>query len=103
MSNTIHSGNETAQKKDQSVLESLYELWLIQDPAYDEQVQQLQDRMAECMGGMCLAEADRLSDVVTDLCIAYSRKGFLDGVKLGGLLIREILLGKWGFCFGTGQ
>ena len=75
-------------------MENLIELWINRDPAYDETVRQLQDRLAGCMEGMSLAETDRLSDVVTDLCIAYSRKGFPDGARLGGLLIREILLEK---------
>ena len=78
----------------ESVLESLYELWISQDPAYDDHVRGLQDRLDEWMGKMSMAEADRLNNVIVDLCIAYSRKGFLDGARMGGLLIREILLGK---------
>jgi len=90
----MHSGNEAAQKNDQSILESLYELWIDQDPAYDENVRQLYGKLGEWVNKMSTQEADRMTGIIVDLCIAYSRKGFLDGARLGGLLIQEILLGK---------
>jgi len=77
-----------------SVLESLYELWIDQDPACDENVRQLYGKLGEWVNKMSVAEADRMTGIIVDLCIAYSRKGFLDGARLGGLLIQEILLGK---------
>lgn len=74
------------------VLESLFELWINQDPAYDEHIQQLFKKLEAWTEHLCLAEKDQLSGMVTDFCIAYSRKAFLDGVRLGGLLLQEILL-----------
>ena len=63
-----------------SVLESLYELWINQDPAYDENVRQLYGKLEEWTVHMTREENDRLTNIMVDLCIAYSRKGFLDGV-----------------------
>ena len=77
-----------------SVLESLYELWIDQDPAYDEHVRQLYGKLGEWVEQMSTKEADRFTGVIVDLCIAYARRGFLDGTRLGGLLIYEVLLGK---------
>ena len=76
------------------ILESLFDLWINQDPAYDEHIQQLYEKLEDWTKHMCLAERDRLTGMVADFCIAYSRKGFLDGVRMGGLLIQEILLEK---------
>ena len=80
------SGEET-----ESVLETLFELWIDQDPAYDENVQQMYEKLGEWTERMSIAESDRLTGIVVDLCIAYARKGYLDGAKTAGLLIREIL------------
>ena len=74
-----------------SVLERLYELWINQDPVYDAQVQQLYEKLGEWMENMEVSEADRMTGVIVQLCTAYSRKGFLDGAKLAGHLMREIL------------
>lgn len=78
----------------ESILESLYELWINQDPAYDEHVRQLYGQLGEWVDKMSTREADRMTGIIVDLCIAYSRKGFLDGARLGGLLVQELLLGK---------
>ncbi len=75
----------------ESVLESLYELWINQDPAYDETVRRLYGELGEWMDHMSREENDRLTGVIVDLCVAYSRKGFLDGARMGGRLIQEIL------------
>lgn len=88
------SGNKTAQENHQSVLESLYELWIDQDPAYDERVRQLYGELGVWVEKMDISEADRLTGIITGLCVAYSRKGFMDGARMAGILIREILLGK---------
>ena len=75
-------------------MENLIELWINRDPAYDETVRQLYGKLGEWVNKMSTEEADRMTGIIADLCIAYSRKGFLDGARLGGLLIREILLEK---------
>ena len=87
MMNELRNGNE-----ENSILESLYELWIDQDPACDESVQQLYEELGEWTEHMSLNESDRLTGIVVDLCIAYSRKGFLDGAKTAGALILQILL-----------
>lgn len=96
----MHSGNETLHEKGQPILESLYELWINQDPAYDEQVRQLYGKLGEWVNKMNTQEADRMTGISVDLCIAYSRKGGLDGARLGGLLIRELLLELRFKCWG---
>ena len=76
------------------VLESLYELWINQDPACDENVRELYGKLGEWIDKMSAQEADRMTGIVVELCIAYSKKGFLDGARVGGLLVQEILMGK---------
>ena len=87
-------GSETTLESNLSILEYLYELWINQDPACDEHVRQLYGMLELWMGGMSTAEAEELNHVIVDLCVAYARKGFLDGARLGGQLIQEILLSK---------
>ena len=77
-----------------SVLESLYELWINEDPAYDENVRQLFGKLGEWADRMGREESDRLTGAIVDLCVAYSRKGFLDGARMAGRLIHEIMLEK---------
>ena len=90
----MQSGNEIGKENCQSILESLYELWLDRDPAWDENVRQLYEKLGEWVEPMTVEEADRLVGLIAELCTAYSRKGFLDGAKMSGLLLREILLEK---------
>ena len=86
--------NEIGKMGEGPVLESLYELWINEDPAYDENVRQLFGRLGEWADRMGREESDRLTGVIVDLCVAYSRKGFLDGARMGGRLIHEIMLEK---------
>ena len=90
----MRSENERLQENRQSVLEALYELWIDRDPAYDEQVKQLYEKLGEWIENMDMPEADRFTGVIAELCIAYSRRAFLDGARMTGLLLREILLEK---------
>jgi len=91
MGSFMHRGNKREGENDLPILESLYELWINEDPACDEHVWQLFRKLREWTGEMSIEEADRMNGIIVDLCIAYSRKGFLDGIRLGGLLIHEIL------------
>lgn len=86
--------NEIEKGGERSVLESLYELWIDEDPAYDENIRQLFGKLGEWADRMGREESDRVTGIVVDLCMAYSRKGFLDGAKLGGRLVQELLRGK---------
>ena len=90
----MHNGNETAWGNNQSVLESLYELWINQDTACDDNVRELFEKLREWTDHMCFEERDRLTSVVVDLCAVYARKGFLDGARMSRHLLREILLEK---------
>lgn len=80
----MHSGNETLHEKGQPILESLYERWINQDPAYDEQVRQLYGKLGEWVNKMNTQEADRMTGISVDLCIAYSRRGGVGRGKAGG-------------------
>lgn len=78
----------------ESMLETLYELWINRDPVYDEEVRELYRQLEECMAGLTEVEIDRIGDIIADLCLAYSKGAFLDGAKMGGALIHEILFEK---------
>lgn len=84
--------DERGQK---SVLESLYELWINQDPVHnDENVRQLFGELREWTECMSFEESDRLTCIVVELCIAYSRGAFLNGARMAGTLMLEILTEK---------
>ena len=87
-------GNKKTEGNFESILESLYELWIDQDPVCDESVRELYRQMGKVMSQLSLEESDRLNNIIADLCVAYSRGAFLDGAKLAGALIRELLLEK---------
>jgi len=84
--------NERTQENSQPVLESLFELWIDKDPAYDGGVRQLFGQLGEWLDQMRMEESDRITGIVVELCIAYARKGFLDGARMAGHLIREMML-----------
>ena len=90
----MSSRNEKTQGNKQSVLESLYELWIDRDPVYDESVRELYRQIGERTAQTSLTENDQLSNIVADLCIAYSRGAFLDGARMAGTLMLEILTEK---------
>ena len=90
----MHSENKFGQENNLPILESLYELWINQDPACDENVRELYGKLGKWIDKMSDQEADRMTGIVVELCIAYSKKGFLDGARVGGLLVQEILMGK---------
>lgn len=89
MMNELRNGNE-----ENSILESLFELWIDQNPAYDEKVRQLYEELGEWMNHMSLEDSERLTGIIAELCVAYSHTAFLDGAKIAGQLMQEILKGN---------
>ena len=81
--------DERGQK---SVLESLYELCINQDPVHnDKNVRQLFVELRERTACMSLEERDWLTGMVAELCVAYSCAAFHGGTRLAGTLLLEIL------------
>ena len=83
--------NEHGQR---TVLDSLFELWINNDPVYGERVRELYGELGEWMENMSMEESERLNGIIVDLCVAYARGAFLDGARLGGALVHEILFGE---------
>lgn len=74
-----------------SILEDLYNQWIDNDPVCDDEVRGIYRELEACVSGLTVAESDRISNLIADLCVAYSRGAFLDGIRTGGRLILEIL------------
>ena len=73
-----------------SVLAFLYEAYAQMNPMEDAQIKADFDALYQAMNGMELQDMDRILDPVCTLCRAHERVGFVEGVKLGVYLGREI-------------
>ena len=73
-----------------SILEMLYCYYHECNNADTDTVKTAFEDLYQRMHGMTLREMDRIVDAVCVLCTEHERAGFVEGVKIGLLLTREI-------------
>ena len=73
-----------------SVLAFLYEAYAQMNPMEDAQIKAYFDALYQAMNGMVLREMDRIIYPVCTLCRDHERSGFVEGVKIGVHLVREL-------------
>ena len=73
-----------------SMLNTLYQKWIEDDPVYNEDVRNINEKIEACIGHLEITQIDQIDDLVADLCVAYSRAGYLAGARAGARLILEL-------------
>lgn len=74
-----------------SVLTMLYEAYSDCNQMEDEQINAAFEYLYRQMNGMNLHEMDRILDPVCSLCRSHERVGFVEGIKIGVLLVHELV------------
>ena len=73
-----------------SVLAMLYEAYSECNQMEDTQIKAAFEELYRQMNGMELHEMDRILDPVCSLCRNHERSGFVEGVKVGVTLSKEL-------------
>ena len=73
-----------------SVLAMLYEAYSECNQMEDAQIKAAFEELYRQMNGMELHEMDRIFDPVCSLCRSHERAGFVEGVKVGVTLSKEL-------------
>ena len=81
-------------REDNAVLNTLYEHWIEDDPICDERIRSNYRKLGACIAKLELNQIDQIDDLVTDLCMAYSRGAFLAGLRTGVRLAAELFGGE---------
>lgn len=79
-----------ATPADESVLELLYDVYSESNAMYDDEIKADFNALYEAMNGMPLRDMDRIVYPVCTLCRDYQKSGFVEGIKIGMRLAREI-------------
>ena len=73
-----------------SVLAMLYEAYSECNQMEDAQIKAAFEELYRQMNGMELHEMDRILDPVCSLCRSHEQAGFVEGVKIGVTLSKEL-------------
>ena len=74
----------------ESVLTMLYEYHNENNPYDNEQIRADFNNLYQQMNGMPLREMDQIVYPVCRLCRDHERAGFIEGIRLGVLLVQEL-------------
>ena len=75
---------------DFSVLELLWYCYSASNPIDDGLIKQQEEALKPVFDELSNDSADRLFNLIGDLCTAYQRAAFLEGVQVGIQLTREL-------------
>ena len=73
-----------------SILEFLFYCYLSSVPGDDGRIGKCEEALAPVFGELSLENSDRLFDRIADLCAAYQRSAFLEGIQIGFQLSAEL-------------
>ena len=74
----------------ESVLEFLWECYSMENPVNDLRIHSCEEALRPFMEALPLDASDTLFEAITDLCIAYQRVAFLEGLTIGARLHAEL-------------
>ena len=74
-----------------SILDFLFYCYLSSDPGDDGHIRQCDEALSPVFAELSLESSDRLYDLIADLCAAYQRAAFLDGIQTGFCLATELI------------
>ena len=85
---------EYAQKcgstESSSILEFLFYNYLSSRPTNDGKIPQCEKALSPVFSELSLENSDRLFDLIADLCAAYQRSAFFEGIRIGVQLSSEL-------------
>ena len=73
-----------------SILDYLLYCYLSSAPVDDGAIQHCDEALAPVFEELSLENSDRLFDLISDLCAAYQRSAFLEGIQTGFQLAAEL-------------
>lgn len=73
-----------------SVLELLWQCYAECNPVDDGRIRAAEFAMRPVFQALPLEDSDDLSNLIADLCLAYQRAAFLEGVQVGACLKVEL-------------
>ena len=73
-----------------SVLDALWYEYSSQNPMDDGRLRQAEANLSPVFAELSVEASDRLSDQIVDLLNAYQRAAYLEGLRTGAHLIREL-------------
>ena len=74
----------------ESVLTMLYECHNENNPYDNEQIREDFNELYQQMNGMPLREMDKIIYPVCKLCRDHEKAGFIEGIRIGVLLVQEV-------------
>ena len=74
----------------ESLLELLCYLYMTESPVESATIRYQYHQVDQIVNRLTLAENDQLFSVTVNLCDTCTRKGFLDGIKVGYRLLQEL-------------
>ena len=88
--NSRHVANRLAESLNESVLTLLYEAYADCNKMDDGTIKEDFDELYRLMNGMALREIDKIIYPVCTLCRDHQKSGFVDGIKVGIQLQKEL-------------
>lgn len=85
----------------ETVLEQLYQAYTESHESDPLEITALFRELSEYLKPLPLDDNNSIFRLTCDLCIAYERKAFLDGLQYGAHLIRELLEPETSYYTGT--
>ena len=73
-----------------SVLELLYNAYVNAQGADSDEIKAKFATVEDCLTGISLKMNNLIFATVCDLCLAFEKKGFMDGIRLGSHLMLEL-------------
>ena len=73
-----------------SLLDILYAAYMEGRSSVKSEAKAYFDQLDSIIGDLPLEENDRLNNLICDLCIFHERFAFIEGVRVGGALVREM-------------
>lgn len=78
------------KEDDFPILRFLWQSYSCYNPTDDGQLKKCNDALLPIYQELSLKNADALSYLICDLCTAYQRAAFLDGILIGTHLVKEL-------------
>lgn len=84
-------GAEYTVNGEDSALEQLWNCYSAANPVDDGRIKAADRALSPALLSMEPQAADAVSDLVSELCLAYQRAAFLEGIQVGSCLQRELV------------
>lgn len=75
--------------KSDSILDLLWNCYSDSNPIDDGRVRRAEAELAPVFAALAMKHSDMLSDKISELCLAYQRAAFLEGILIGVQLHEE--------------